>query len=311
MLKRIIIVVSLFFIHTAIFSQNLYETLQMDSLKVGEYNRSFLYHTPANLAKNPKLVFVLHGSNGSGQLMTMFTEHWFSKLADEKGDVIVVYPNGYKKHWNECRKEANFDANLLNIDDNTFFEKMIEFFGQKYQLDEKQVFVVGHSNGGHEVFKLAKERPALFQKYVAVSASLPIASNDDCFASEKPVSIMGINGTGDNINPYEGGEVKLPGGAKRGEVLSTEATMQYWANLAKLDFSTATRYDFPDTDKEDGATASQFNVSTKAYDIRLIRVENGGHVLSVPVKVKAPAQLGKAIQDINMAQIVFDFFFHQ
>jgi hypothetical protein len=47
------------------------------------------------------------------------------------------------------------------------------------------------------------------------------------------------------------------------------------------------------------------------YDIRLIRVENGGHVLSVPAKVKAPAQLGKAIQDINMAQIVFDFFFHQ
>jgi polyhydroxybutyrate depolymerase len=295
--------------NTAVFSQNAHEILHADSLQIGEYSRSFLYHAPTNLPNKPKLLFVLHGSGGSGRLITQFTEHWFSKLADAQGDVVVVYPNGYKNHWNECRKEANFDANLLNIDDNTFFEKMIDYFVQKYKINRKQVFVVGHSNGGHEVFKLAKERPKLFKKYVAISACLPIPSNDDCQASEKPVSMMVINGTGDKINPYQGGEVVLGGGAKRGSVISTDATMQYWAKLAHQDFSKAIKFDFPDTDKEDGTTATQFTLKNRKYDIRLIQVENGGHVLSVPTKTPPPAMIGKSIRDINMAQVVFDFFF--
>ncbi len=302
-------VILFFLLHTTIFSQNAYETVQADSLQIGEYSRSFLYHKPANVSNKPKLLFVLHGSGGSGKLITQFTEHWFSKLADAQGDVIVVYPNGYKNHWNECRKEANFEANLLNIDDNTFFEKMIEYFVQKYGINKKQVFVVGHSNGGHEVFKLAKERPQLFKKYVAISASLPIPSNDDCEARQKPVSMMVINGTGDKTNPYQGGEVVMTGGAKRGSVISTDETMAYWANLAHEDFSKATKFDFPDTDKEDGTTATQFTLKNRKYDIRLIKVENGGHVLSVPTKTPPPAMIGKAIRDINMAQVVFDFFF--
>ncbi len=309
MSKQIIITISFFLLYTAIFSQNAYQSLQADSMQIGEYSRSFLFHKPANVSNNPKLLFVLHGSGGSGKLIMQFTEHWFSKLADEQGNVIVVYPNGYKNHWNECRKEANFDANLLNIDDNTFFEKMIDYFVQKYHINKKQIFVVGHSNGGHEVFKLAKERPKLFKKYVAVSASLPVPSNDDCTATQTPVSIMVINGTGDKINPYQGGEVVLGGDAKRGSVTSTDATMQYWANLAHKDFSKATKFDFPDTDKEDGTTATQFTLKNRKYDMRLIRVENGGHVLSVPTKAPPPAVIGKSSRDINMAQVVFDFFF--
>lgn len=288
--------------------QETYKSVQADSLQIGDYNRTFLFHKPQNLSKKPKLIFVLHGSGGSGKLMNQFTDGWFGKLADERGDVIVVYPNGYKNHWNECRKEANFEANLLNIDDNSFFKGMINYFIKNYGIDKKQVFVVGHSNGGHEVFKLAKELPTYFKKYAAVSANLPVASNDDCESSQKPVSMMVINGTGDGINPYNGGEVKMSGGAKRGSVISTDETMQYWANLAKMDFSKATKFDYLDTDKEDGATATLYTLKNKKVDIRLIKVENGGHVLSVPMTTKPPANMGKFIQDINMAKVVFDYF---
>ena len=145
----------LFFItSTAVFSQNAYENLQIDSLQIGAYSRTFLYHKPTNLPNKPKLVFVLHGSGGSGKLITQFTEHWFSRLADERGDAL-----------------------------------------------------------------------------------------------------------------------------------------------------------FPDTDKADGTTAKQFTIKHKKYDIRLIQVENGGHVLSVPTKIPPPPIIGKSIRDINMAQVVFDFFF--
>ncbi|MDZ7899228.1 MAG: alpha/beta hydrolase-fold protein [Arcicella sp.] len=224
------------------FGQDAAKINQRDSLKIGEHTRSFLFHIPSNITKKPKLLFVIHGSDGTGELMVKFTDGWFGKLADERGDVIVVYPNGYKKHWNDCRKEANFDANLENIDDNTFFKEVINYFVKNYGVDTKQVFAAGHSNGGHQVFKLAKEMPQYFRKFAAVSANLPTPSNEDCFATGKPVSMLVINGTGDAINPYNGGEVVLPGDAKRGNVISTNETMNYWAGLAKINFATASRF---------------------------------------------------------------------
>lgn len=279
-----------------------------DSIVIGDYTRSFSYHISKDLSENPKLIFVLHGSNGTGTDIMRYTENWFNKLADERGNAIIVYPNGYNKHWNECRKEANFEANLLNIDEISFFEKMIGYFSEKYAVAQGEVFVTGHSNGGHMVYKLAKEKPEWFRKYAAVSASLPVAANDDCMASNTPVSIMVLNGTGDNINPYKGGEVNVGEGNKRGKVLSTKQTMHYWASLAGVEFPTTASYDYPDIDKEDGATAKLYKVTSPKFDIELIEVENGGHLLSVPTNVELPAFLGKNIQDINMAEIIYDYF---
>lgn len=288
--------------------RNTEKTLKTGYLQIDDYKRSFLYHKPANISSNPKLVFVLHGSNGNGYKAAQYAEYWFSKLADQRGDVIVVYPNGYKDHWNECRKEANFEANLLDIDDVSFFQKMIKYFEKEYHINPKEVFVAGHSNGGHMVYKLAKEKPELFKKYVVVGASLPADANNDCIASKIPVSIMVINGTGDPINPYEGGEVQVGGGAKRGAVVSTTETMNYWANLSGEEFSKASVYDFPDLDKNDGATATLYTLKSNNHDIRLIKVHNGGHILSVPTKAQFPAFLGKNIQDINMAELIMDYF---
>jgi poly(3-hydroxybutyrate) depolymerase len=47
---------------------------------------------------------------------------------------------------------------------------------------------------------------------------------------DKPIPVMIVNGTADPINPYRGGMVNL-GGAKLGNVLSSEDTAKYWAKL--------------------------------------------------------------------------------
>jgi hypothetical protein len=81
--------------------------------------------------------------------------------------------------------------------------------------------------------------------------------------------------------------------------------------LAKLDYSKALKINYADTNKEDGATASLIKIRNKKYDIRLIKVENGGHILAVPQALKPPASLGKYIQDINMAKEIVDYFFEK
>ncbi|MFI8378341.1 alpha/beta hydrolase family esterase [Leeuwenhoekiella sp. NPDC079379] len=285
-----------------------FSTVLKDSIEIDQNERTFSYFIPNNITENPKLIFVLHGSNGSGDAIMRYTENWFNKLSQERKNAIIVYPDGYKQHWNECRKEANFDANVLDIDDIAFFKEMIAFFNYKYAVKKSGVFVAGHSNGGHMVYKLAKELPEFFAKYAAVSASLPVDTNNDCINSSAPVSIMILNGTGDSINPYEGGEVNVEDGNKRGEVMSTRKTIEYWANLAGLDFPTTATSIFPDLDKEDGATAVLFKATTSKYDIQLVEVKNGGHLLSVPTEAELPTFLGNNIQDINMAQLIYDFF---
>ena len=45
-----------------------------------------------------------------------------------------------------------------------FFREMMVFFDQKFDDTIKETFVAGFSNGGAYVFKLAKERPNIFQR---------------------------------------------------------------------------------------------------------------------------------------------------
>jgi polyhydroxybutyrate depolymerase len=85
----------------------------------------------------------------------------------------------------------------------------------------------------------------------------------DCAYSGLPISVMIINGTNDQTNPYNGGEMKIPG-TYLGTVRSTEETFKYWvslngysglpketmlADVDPTDGKTIVRYSFEDKDK--------------------------------------------------------------
>ncbi|CAN5317502.1 hypothetical protein BH23BAC1_BH23BAC1_49200 [soil metagenome] len=53
-------------------------------------------------------------------------------------DVLLVYPDGYKNYWNECRKAANSEANLEDINEEAFFNSMIGNFTEKYWISEEK-----------------------------------------------------------------------------------------------------------------------------------------------------------------------------
>ena len=46
-------------------------------------------------------------------------------MADRHG-FIVLYPDGYKNNWNDCRKDAPFAANKENVDDVGFLRALVE-----------------------------------------------------------------------------------------------------------------------------------------------------------------------------------------
>ncbi|MBL7698505.1 MAG: prolyl oligopeptidase family serine peptidase [Chitinophagaceae bacterium] len=246
-----------------------------DSVKVGAHFRTFHFIEPKEMKKGAAVVFVVHGSGGDGYGMMERSKKLQEKIKGE--NVFLVFPDGYKRFWNECRKASPAPANIENIDDVGFFSEMINYFVKKFSANRQQIFVVGTSGGGHMVYKLAMESPENFKAFTAIVANVPDTDNLDCAPKNIAVSIMIINGTKDAINPYNGGPVILSDKVNMGNVLSTDRTFSYWAKLAGYN-GNPTEAKLPDTDPSDGKTIEKYVYSEKGKpEVILLKVINGVH----------------------------------
>ncbi|GAB3553091.1 CE1 family esterase [Spirosoma fluminis] len=243
-----------------------------DSVLIEGHQRTFHFLKPVR--PQATLIFILHGSGGNGEGI----RNGAKKLEDiaPKENILLVYPDGYKRYWNECRKTAQSAANLENINDNAFFDSMIHYFQQRYQINPRKVFAVGTSGGGHMAYKLALTMPERFRAISAIIANLPDTNNLDCPEKRIPLPVMITNGTDDTVNPYNGGEV-ITGNVSLGLVRSTERTFRYWADLAGYTIKPTTTQ-LPDADPTDGKTIERYTYKqTGKPEVTLLQVKGGKH----------------------------------
>ena len=246
--------------------------LVSDSVLIEGHYRAFHFIKPAQ--PNATLLFALHGSGGNGKGVRNGAKK-LEEIAPAE-NILLVYPDGYKKYWNECRKTAQSAANLENINDNAFFETMIGYFRKNYRIDPKRVFAVGTSGGGHMAYKLALTMPEQFRAITALIANLPDTNNLDCPEKRMAVPVLIVNGTADQTNPYEGGEVKT-NGISLGLVRSTDRTFHYWSELAGYSRKPE-KSRLPDTDPTDGKTIEQYSYKQKGKpEVTLLKVLGGKH----------------------------------
>ena len=254
------------------FFDKLNSQVRSDSLLIDNHQRTFHYTFP--VLPGSSLVFVLHGSGGSGQEMMKRTPALFQAAKSEK--VVFVYPDGYKKYWNECRKEASSLANQENIDENAFFGQMIDYFKQRYQIDSSRVFSVGTSGGGHMSYKLALTMPQKLTAITAIIANLPDTSNLDCVESRLALPVMIINGTADPLNRYEGGMMESAN-FRMGKVRSTDQTFSYWARLGGYTGPPVMTL-VEDTDPTDQKTIERYTYrEPNKPEVVLLKVIGGKH----------------------------------
>jgi polyhydroxybutyrate depolymerase len=245
-----------------------------DSFLIENHYRTFYYNQPKTTVKSPSLVFILHGSGGNG--LDMMKSAVKLQARSDSENVILVYPSGYKKFWNECRKAASSAANIENINEPAFFAQMIHFFKRTYGVNTKNVFVVGTSGGGHMAYKLALTMPGTFRAITAIIASLPATGNMDCTEAGVSLPVMIINGTDDPLNLYNGGVIKIPG-TFLGRVRSTEQTFQYWSALAGYKGKPAMEK-VPDLDSTDGKTIERYTHKKRGKpEVVLLKVIGGKH----------------------------------
>jgi polyhydroxybutyrate depolymerase len=249
------------------------------SIKVGRLDRRYLLFAPALREAAPPLLVVFHGSMGSSAAIRVETGFEFDRLADRDG-FVVAYPQGFEGHWNDCRKAADYSARRLGVDDIGFFEALIARLQGELGVDPRRVFVVGLSNGGHFVYRLALERPERIAGAAIFAANLPTADNNGCAPSGSPPPIMIVNGTNDPINPFEGGVVTLFGFGNRGTVLSARQSAAWFAGAGGTPGSAR----LPARAPADGSWVERSIWRTPGRsEVVLMAVHGGGHVVPQPV----------------------------
>jgi polyhydroxybutyrate depolymerase len=245
-----------------------------DSVLVENHYRTFHFSKPTQSVEKFNLIFVLHGSGGDGVGIMKPATNLEKQSADNH--ILLVYPDGYKRYWNECRKLATSAANIENINEQSFFYAMVDYFKRNYGTDAAHFFAIGISGGGHMAYKLALTMPDKCKAITAVVANLPDADNLDCAESKVPVSVMIINGTNDPTNPYSGGPM-IVNGSSYGNVRSTDNSFRYWANLAGYKCEPAVD-NLPDADTTNKQTITRFTFKEKNKpEIILLKVVGGVH----------------------------------
>jgi polyhydroxybutyrate depolymerase len=275
-------------------------------VRAGGKERTYLIYVPANLPPQAALVIVLHGSGMDGARMRRCTAYEFDCLADQHG-FVVLYPDGYRRNWNDCRKHATFPAKRENVDDISFIRALIGRAGEEQDVDEKRVYVFGYSNGGHMAFRLAMEAPDAIAAIASVAASLPTPDASSCPQQGRTSRVMLINGTSDPINPYQGGIVTLFGFASRGAVMSSVASAQHFAERNGIT-SPPISGQLPKDSSYDITSVETLTWHTngKPYCC-LCTVRGGGHVIPQQT-YRFPRLLGKTTKLLDAPRESFRFF---
>jgi polyhydroxybutyrate depolymerase len=238
--------------------------------------------------------------------MRVCTGYEFECLADQHG-FVVLYPDGYRRNWNDCRKHASFPAKRENIDDIRFIRALIARAMCEQAIDEKRVYVFGYSNGGHMAFRLAMEAPVEIAAVAAVTASLPTPGDSSCPQRGRTSRVMLVNGTADPINPYHGGIVTLFGFASRGSVMSSMASAQHFAARNRIT-DPPIREQLPKGFSDDPTSVESLSWLASGKPVySLYTVRGGGHIIPQQA-YRFPRLLGKTTSGLNAPREAIRFF---
>jgi polyhydroxybutyrate depolymerase len=277
-------------------------TARQAILSVGGRERTYLIYVPANLPPQAALVIVLHGSAMDAARMRVCTGYEFDCLADQHG-FAVIYPDGYRRNWNDCRKHATFPAKRENIDDMSFIRALIARVIVEQAVDAKRVYAFGYSNGGHMTFRLAMEAPDEIAAVAAVAASLPTPDDSSCPQQGRTSRVMLVNGTTDPINPTRGNSHAI----RLREQMSSMASAQHFAARNRIT-DPPIREQLPKGFLDDPTSVERLSWLASGKPVcSLYTVRGGGHIIPQQA-YRFPRLLGKTTSGLNAPREAIRFF---
>lgn len=279
--------------------------------------RGFDIFLPPKPKERVPLIVVFHGYTQDGSLMRALTSATgdledpaiFDRAANHRG-YGVVYPYGTKigflpgRCWNAGGRVNGFapvgdPAVRLNVPDVDFFQDLLATIESNHPVDASKVFLVGISNGGAMVQRLAVELPARLQA-VATVAGCNQYSAATHHTPPEPVALLHIHGTQDKVWPYAGGKF-----GTAGVMESVERSVQGWiqANQAEPTEERALDPVYPD---------DPVRVHLKRYQglkpVECYRLDGGGHSWPGGHQFMSEKVIGKVSRQLSANDVILDFF---
>jgi polyhydroxybutyrate depolymerase len=274
-------------------------------IEAGGKQRGFISYVPKHISPQPALLIVLHGTGIDGKKIQEWTGYEFNQFADRDG-FIVVYPDGYDKDWNDCRKGEFSKTKQEKVDDVDFITKLIKQYQKEFGIDPKKVYLFGYSSGGMMAYRIGIQLPGTIAGIASVCAALPTRETIIRDVNSPMPPVMMVNGTGDSICPFEGGFLKLFG-RKLGTVISAQESAAKFAGSRSCNEGPLTTH-LQHLDPKDPTSVDRYDWLTEGKcQVRLFAVKGGGHVVPQPT-ARFPRLLGQMTGDLDAPAEAISFF---
>ena len=234
-------------------------------------------HLPASYDPSvpARLIIMLHGYSSSGAQMESYVR--FTALSETYGFLLTA-PDGTRdllgnQFWNATNACCNFFGS--SVDDSGYLRALIDEIKVRCTVDQRRVYVVGHSNGGFMSYRMACEHADT----IAAIASLAGATflDPSACAPSTPIDTLQIHGTADAVIEY-GGACLPGGGCFPGAVQSAETWATYNTCSLVPDLTA------PPIDRDAGIPGPETTVAKYNRDCapggsaELWTIHGGGHV---------------------------------
>jgi len=256
-------------------------TLQHNGL-----TRTFTVVRPEPAVAGAPMMLVLHGRGGNAEGQATITN--LSKSVAAQG-YWAVLPQYYENTWD--------DNPGLNpgIDDVGFAERILDIMQEDFGVSASRTYAAGFSNGGFMAQRLACESSDRFAAFSFVATSITRGLYNAC-APTMPRPVMFVHGTTDPIVPW--------GGNSQLALQSVDSAVGLWT--AKLGCGLNPTQQTLDS-ANDGTSIDHFRYSCGTKEVRLYRVNNGGHTWPGGSQYLPVSMIGKTSTDMQATDEIWNF----
>ncbi len=227
-----------------VMTANAAGTTTRESISVNGAQREYKLHVPDGIDTGAPLVIACHGANQSPDWHDDNSK-WTATSDKEK--FVLVFPQGEGSYWDVS---GNKDVN--------FILAIIDEMHAKYHTSLNRVYLSGFSMGGMLTYHCANRIPERIAAFVPVSG---YPMYDKSATSARPVPILHVHGTGDDVCVFSGVQPTLDNWIKRNECNPTAEVIK----------------PYPANKPGSAATLHKWTGGLDGVEVQLIEIKDKGH----------------------------------
>lgn len=228
----------------AVLTASASATTVKEKITVNGKSREMKIHVPDATPQGAPLVIACHGANQSADWHDD-NSRWTA--VSDTAKFVLVFPNAVNSFWD-----------ISGNDDVDFIGAIIDEMHSRYDINLNKVYLTGFSMGGMLTYHCANRIPERIAAFVPVSG---YPMGDKSAYGPRPVPIMHVHGTGDDVCVFSGVQPTLDNWIKRNGCKETPEVIKPYPSDKPYSGATMTRW----TDGLDGTEVILLEFKDKGH----------------------------------------------